>query len=250
MAAEHAPRSHAAVNNAISEAQWSTQREDGPKEACGVFGVYGPGRDVARITFYGLYALQHRGQESAGIATVDGDELHVRTSMGLVAQVFDEEDIKRLPGQLAIGHTRYSTTGSSRLSNAQPIVVDGPHGKLALGHNGNIVNAAELRTALEAEGEQFSSSTDSEVIARLITNAPARTWEDRLAWALPRVQGAYSLVLLTPRMLIAARDPMGNRPLCLGRLGDAWVVASESCALDHIGAEFLREVEPGEALLI
>ncbi len=220
------------------------------KEACGVFGVYSTTRDVARLTFYGLYALQHRGQESAGIATADGRGLYVRTGMGLVAQVFEEGDIRNLPGTLAIGHTRYSTTGASRLVNAQPIVVDGSHGRIAIGHNGNIVNAAELRESLELQGESFASSTDSEVIARLISNAPGRSWEERLRWALPHVQGAYSLVLLTPELLMAVRDPLGIRPLCLGRMGDDWIIASETCALDHIGAEYVREVEPGEGIFI
>jgi amidophosphoribosyltransferase len=220
------------------------------KEACGVFGAYSLTRDVARLTFYGLYALQHRGQESAGIATSDGVGLHVRTGMGLVAQVFEEGDIRNLPGTMAIGHTRYSTTGASRLVNAQPIIVNGAHGPIAIGHNGNVVNAAELRASLELQGESFVSSTDSEVIARLISNAPGRTWEDRLRWALPRVEGAYSLVLLSPDLLVAVRDPLGIRPLCLGRMGDDWVVASETCALDHIGAEYVREVEPGEGIFI
>jgi amidophosphoribosyltransferase len=224
---------------------------DGPKEACGVFGVYSDTRDVARLTFYGLYALQHRGQESAGIATANGGgRLQLRTGMGLVAQVFEEADIRNLPGHIAIGHTRYSTTGSSKLANAQPIVVEGLHGEIAMGHNGNIVNARELRASLELEGARFVSSTDSEVIARLISSAPGRTWEDRLRWAMPRVDGAYSLVLMTSDLLMAVRDPLGNRPLCLGRMGADWIVASETCALDHIGAEYVREVEPGEAVLI
>jgi amidophosphoribosyltransferase len=224
---------------------------DGPKEACGVFGIFAPNRDVARTTFYGLYALQHRGQESAGIATSDGQRLHLRTGMGLVGQVFEEPDIKSLPGQIAIGHTRYSTTGSSKLVNAQPIALqESAAGPIALGHNGNIVNTAELRSSLEEEGESFVSSTDSEVIAHLIAHAPGRSWEDRVRWALPRVSGAYALVILTLNQLIAARDPMGNRPLCVGRLGEGWVVASETCALDHIGAAYVREVEPGEAVMI
>jgi amidophosphoribosyltransferase len=223
---------------------------DGPKEACGVFGVHSHTRDVARLTFYGLYALQHRGQESAGIATANGGRIQLRTGMGLVAQVFEEADIRNLPGHIAIGHTRYSTTGSSTIANAQPIVVEGPNGEIALGHNGNIVNAREIRASLELEGERFISSTDSEVIARLICSAPGRTWEDRLRWAMPRVDGAYSLVLMTNDLLMAVRDPLGNRPLCLGRMGDDWIVASETCALDHIGAEYVREVEAGEAIII
>ena len=223
---------------------------DGPKEACGVFGAFAPERDVARTTFYGLFALQHRGQESAGIATSDGEMIHVRTGMGLVAQVFEEPDIKSLPGRIAIGHTRYSTTGSSKLVNAQPMLLKTPHGPIALGHNGNIVNTPELRASLEEQGESFVSSTDSEVIAHLIAGAPGRSWEDRLRWALPRVSGAYSLVILTLGALFAARDPMGNRPLCIGRLGDGWVIASETCALDHIGAEYVREVAAGEGVRI
>ncbi len=243
------PRS-ASLHRAAESLPTDTVPATALKEACGVFGAYSLTRDVARLTFYGLYALQHRGQESAGIATSDGVGLHIRTGMGLVAQVFEEGDIRNLPGSMAIGHTRYSTTGASRLVNAQPIVVEGPHGQIAIGHNGNIVNAADLRASLELQGETFVSSTDSEIIARLISNAPGRTWEERLRWALPRVEGAYSLVLLTPDLLMAVRDPLGIRPLCLGRMGDDWIVASETCALDHIGAEYVREVEPGEAIFI
>lgn len=224
--------------------------QDGGKEACGVFGVYAPGEDVARITFYGLYALQHRGQESAGIATSDGTSLHVRTGMGLVAQVFDERDLGFLPGHIAIGHTRYSTTGSSRIANAQPIHVAGTGGQLALGHNGNLVNAELLRAELEAEGIEFTSSTDSEVIARMLMGSPEPTWEARLTAVMRRIEGAYCLVILTPNGLIAARDPMGNHPLALGRIGDGWVVASETCAFDHLGATMLREIQPGEVVTI
>ena len=223
---------------------------DGGKEACGVFGVYAPGEDVARITFYGLYALQHRGQESAGIATADGGALHGRTGMGLVAQVFDESDLGFLPGHIAIGHTRYSTTGSSRICNAQPLHVNGASGKIALGHNGNLINAEFLRAELEAEGVTFSSGTDSEVIARLLIASPEPDWESRLRAVMRRLEGAYCLVILTPTSLIAARDPLGNHPLCLGRIGDGWVVASETCALDHLGAPFVREVQPGEVVTI
>ncbi|MBI2760155.1 MAG: amidophosphoribosyltransferase [Chloroflexi bacterium] len=224
--------------------------DDGGKEACGVFGVYALGEDVARLTFYGLYALQHRGQESAGIATSDGAALHVRTGMGLVAQVFDEADLGFLPGHIAIGHTRYSTTGSSRICNAQPIHLRGPGGQLALGHNGNLVNAEFLRDELEAQNVEFSSGTDSEVIAHMLITSSELTWERRLQAVMRRLEGAYSLVILTPSSLIAARDPMGNRPLCLGRIGEGWVVASETCALDHLGARFVREVLPGEVVTI
>jgi len=223
---------------------------DGPREACGIFGIYSPGEDVARISFFGLYALQHRGQESAGIATSDGHELRVRTGMGLVAQVFVEEDLADLKGgNIAIGHTRYSTTGSSRIANAQPLVVDGDLGKLALAQNGNIVNASSLREQLEP-AFSFSSSTDAEVIARLITSSFGRTWEEKILRTMPRLQGAFSLVLLTKDSLIGVRDPMGIRPLCLGRLNGGWVLASESCALDTVGAQYVREVEPGEIVVI
>jgi len=222
----------------------------GPRESCGIFGVYAPGEDVARITFFGLYALQHRGQESAGIATADGRGIHLRTGMGLVAQVFDEEDLGYLPGSIAIGHTRYSTTGSSRIQNAQPIQVDGPNGPLALGHNGNVVNSDTVRADLEEQGQQFVTSTDSEVIARVLASAPGGDWQERFAYLVRRLRGAYCLVILTPTSLMAVRDPVGVRPLCLGRLNGGWVVASETCALDHLGATFLREVEPGEAIVI
>jgi amidophosphoribosyltransferase len=219
-------------------------------EACGVFGVYAPGEQVARLTFYGLYALQHRGQESAGIATSDGSVLHVRTGMGLVSQVFEEDDLAHLPGYIAIGHTRYSTTGSSRICNAQPIHVHGPGGELALGHNGNLVNAEQIRQEMEAQGHEFVTGTDSEVIARMLVASPAGTLEERLRDVMRRISGAYSLVILTPTALIAARDPMGNRPLCIGRIADGWVVASETCALDNLRAEYLREVAPGEIVVV
>ena len=222
----------------------------GWQEACGVFGVYAPGEDVARITFYGIYALQHRGQESAGIATADSEKLHIRTGMGLVSQVFNEADLPYLPGHIAIGHTRYSTTGSSRVENAQPLQVDGPAGPLAVGHNGNLVNAEILRSDLEELGFRFQTSTDTEVVARLLVSTPEEDWQGRISNVMHRIQGAYCLVIITPDKLIAVRDPLGLRPLCLGRLDTGWVVASETCALDHLGAEFVREVEPGEALII
>ena len=222
----------------------------GWQEACGVFGVYAPGEDVARIAFYGIYALQHRGQESAGIATADSEKLHIRTGMGLVSQVFNEADLPYLPGHIAIGHTRYSTTGSSRVENAQPLQVDGPAGPLAVGHNGNLVNAGILRSDLEELGFRFQTSTDTEVVARLLVSTPEEDWPGRISNVMHRIQGAYCLVIVTPDKLIAVRDPLGLRPLCLGRLDTGWVVASETCALDHLGAEFVREVEPGEALII
>ncbi|MFN8559273.1 MAG: amidophosphoribosyltransferase, partial [Dehalococcoidia bacterium] len=209
-----------------------------------------PGDDVARLTFYGLYALQHRGQESAGIATSDGAAMHIRTGMGLVTQVFDEADLGFLPGHIAIGHTRYSTTGSSRIANAQPLHVAARGQQIALGHNGNLTNAEELRAELEAEGVRFHSTTDSEVIAQMLITSPEPTWEERLRAVMRRIEGAYCLVILTPTSLIAARDPMGNHPLCMGRIGDGWLVASETCALDHLSARFVREVQPGEIVTI
>ncbi|MCL4367599.1 MAG: amidophosphoribosyltransferase [Actinobacteria bacterium] len=221
-----------------------------PREACGVFGVCAPGEDVARITYFGLYALQHRGQESAGIATADGQRLSVYTHMGLVSQVFNEPDLARLKGHIAIGHNRYSTTGSSHEVNAQPLLVEGSAGKVAIAHNGNLVNHVHLRQELEEQGVHFSTSTDTEVIAHLIANSPGRDWVDRIRNAMPRLSGAYSVVLMTEHQLFAVRDPLGVRPLALGRHNGHWVVASESCALDTVGAEFIREVQPGEIVSI
>jgi amidophosphoribosyltransferase len=220
------------------------------KECCALFGVYAPGDDVARLTFFGLYSLQHRGQESSGIATADGQQIHVHTKMGLVAQAFDEGVLSQLRGIIAIGHNRYSTTGSSRANNAQPIVVEGPAGRLALGHNGNIVNARELRQQLEDQGYTFNTTTDSEIIAYLILSSTRKTLAERIRHAMKRLVGAYSLVLLTEDALYGVRDPLGVRPLCLGKLNGGWVLSSESCALDHIGAQFIRDVEPGEIVVI
>jgi amidophosphoribosyltransferase len=220
------------------------------KECCALFGVYAPGDDVARLTFFGLYSLQHRGQESSGIATADGKQIHVHTKMGLVAQAFDERVLSQLGGDIAIGHNRYSTTGSSRASNAQPIVVEGPAGRLALGHNGNIVNVRELRQQLEDQGYTFTTTTDSEIIAYLILSSTRKTLAERIRHAMKRLVGAYSLVLLTEDALYGVRDPLGVRPLCLGKLNGGWVLSSESCALDHIGAQFIRDVEPGEIVVI
>jgi amidophosphoribosyltransferase len=227
----------------------------GLREACGVIGIYAPeegdGVDVARLAYFGLYALQHRGQESAGIAAADGERLQVHTRMGLVAQVFTEPDLARLRGHAAIGHTRYSTTGSSRVENAQPLVVQSDLGPLALGHNGNLVNAPELLEELARLGVTPTGTTDSEVLGLLSAHAPGTDWLERLRGTLPRLRGAFCLVFLAPDGLFAVRDPLGIRPLCLGRLpSGGWVVASESCALDTIGASFIREVEPGELLKI
>ncbi len=223
---------------------------DSPREACGIVGAYLPGEDVARTTFFGLHALQHRGQESAGIATGDGRQIRLRTAMGLITQAFDEIDLSTLSGYLSIGHTRYSTTGSSNIENAQPITSQGPDGELALAHNGNIVNALGLRAELEAWGLHFKSTSDSEVIAHLMTNAPGATLEERIAYAMLRLEGAYSFTMMTKDAVYGIRDPMGVRPLCIGKLNGGWVIASETCALDQIGADYVRDVHPGEAVVI
>ncbi len=219
-------------------------------ESCGVVGIYAPGEDVARLTFFALFALQHRGQESAGIATADGKRLQVYAKMGLVSQVFDEESLSQLTGHIAIGHNRYSTTGSSRIANAQPIVVGEGSSTLAIAHNGNIVNAENLYQGLSEKGYTFHSSTDTEVIANLILSSPEKDWVDKIRYAMRRLQGAYSFTLLANDHLFAVRDHLGVRPLCLGTIDSGWVVASENCALDHIGASFIREVEPGEIVSI
>ena len=223
---------------------------DHAREACGVVGVYSRGEDVARVAFFGLHALQHRGQESVGIASGDGERIRVRTAMGLVGQSFHEDEVAGLPGHVAIGHTRYSTTGSSEACNAQPIIGEGPTVKLALSHNGNVINALELRDELASAGVRFTSTSDSEIIAQLLANAPETSWDRRVAYAMRRLRGAYSLAVITKDALIGIRDPMGVRPLCVGRLEDGWVIASETCALDHVGADFVREIAPGEAVMI
>ncbi len=221
------------------------------RDKCGVFGVYAPDEDVARITFYGIYALQHRGQESAGIATADGHRIHLRTGMGLVSQVFDEADLGYLPGHIAIGHTRYSTTGSSRQENAQPVYVEGANGPLAIAHNGNLINAEVLREEHEDAGATFLTTTDTEVAAQMLASAPGENWLERCANTMRALAGAYCFIALTPDSLIAMRDPYGVRPMCLGRLnGSGWVIASETCALDHLGATFLRDVQPGEVVVV
>ncbi len=220
------------------------------REACGIFGIYAPGEDVARITFFGLFALQHRGQESAGIATSDGKKIQVYARMGLVSQVFSEESLSQLVGEIAIGHNRYSTTGSSRVCNAQPIVVGTGDTALAVAHNGHIVNSEHLYRELQDKGYIFQSSTDSEVIANLIHSAPGQDWVEKIRFAMRRLKGAYSLVIMTKDQLFAVRDPLGVRPLSLGRINGHWVLASETCALDHSGAIYVREVKPGEILQI
>lgn len=225
--------------------------EDKPQHECGVFGIYAPDEDVARLTFFGLYALQHRGQESAGIAVSDGRSIQMHKEMGLVSQVFNEEKLRPLRGTMAIGHNRYSTTGSSRLQNAQPFLVESVLGPLAVGHNGNLTNASALRRELLTRGVGLTSTSDSEVIIQMLAGGEGLTWDEKLRVFMVRAQGAYCLTILTRDTLFAVRDPWGLHPLCLGKLGErGWVVASETCALSTIGAEFVREVEFGEILAI
>jgi amidophosphoribosyltransferase len=218
-------------------------------DECGVFAVHGHS-EASKITYLGLYALQHRGQESAGIASSTGREQFVHRAMGLVADIFNESTLARLPGRFAIGHVRYSTAGGSELRNAQPFCATTDGGPVALAHNGNLVNATAIRRELEGRGAIFSTTADSEVIVQLLARSRERTLEERLIDALSRVKGAYSLVMMTPDALIAARDPSGFRPLTVGRLDGGWVVASETCALDLIGATHERDVAPGEVIVI
>lgn len=233
-------------------------RPDKPEEACGVFGIYAPGEDVAKLTYFGLYALQHRGQESAGIATFDGKQVRLHKEMGLVSQVFNETILKDLTGNLAVGHTRYSTTGSSRVVNAQPAVVETRLGAVALAHNGNLVNTGELREELLRRNCNLITTTDSEMIAHAIAEEinDGHDWLEGAIRAFHKCQGAFSLAIGTPAGLMGARDPNGIRPLVIGTIetGEArttrYVLASETCGLDIIGAEYLRDVEPGELVWI
>ena len=234
--------------------------EKGPQDACGVFGVWAPGEEVAKLTYYGLYALQHRGQESAGIAASDGHRILVFKDMGLVSQVFDEGTLEQLTGHIAIGHARYSTTGSSVWQNAQPTFRTTATGHVALGHNGNLVNTHELRRHLEDIRNELgtipgtedtgAASTDTEILTALLAAHPERTIEASAMMELPRVRGAFSLVFMDDNTLYAARDPQGVRPLVLGRLERGWVVASETAALDIVGASYVRDIAPGELLAI
>jgi amidophosphoribosyltransferase len=219
------------------------------KDECGVFGIFGH-PEAANMTYLGLYALQHRGQESAGIAASDGEQVRVSRAMGYVADTFDSQTLGQLPGSSAIGHVRYSTAGESKLSNAQPILIDCAHGQIAVCHNGNLVNARELREDLVRQGSIFQSNSDTEVVLHLYARSKAATVEDAVVESVSQVQGAFSLVILTSDRLIAVRDPHGFRPLALGRLGDAVVVCSETCAMDLIGASYIRDVEPGEVLVV
>ncbi len=224
---------------------------DGPRDECGVFGVYAPGRDVAKFAYYGLYALQHRGQESAGIASADlGGYIITQRALGLVSQVFAEHDLRALAGDLAVGHTRYSTTGGNEWENSQPVHRNDLR-ELALAHNGNLINAVELHAELVAQGVHFRATTDSEIMAALLATSPAASLEDAIAACIPRLRGAYSTVVMARDKVCAFRDPQGIRPLVLGRIDeDAWVVASETCALDIIGASYVRDVRPGELVVL
>jgi amidophosphoribosyltransferase len=220
-----------------------------PKHYCGVFGIFGH-PNAAELTYYGLYALQHRGQESAGIVACDGKQFRAHKGMGLVSHIFDGEVLHNLVGSMAVGHTRYSTTGSSHLRNAQPLTVDCARGQIAIAHNGNLTNAAQLRDELEAKGSIFQTTVDSEIILHLMAQPTLGGHENNLIQSIRRIEGAYSLVIMTENELIGVRDPHGFRPLCIGQVGDAWVLASETCALDLIHARFVRDVEPGEIVII
>jgi amidophosphoribosyltransferase len=218
------------------------------REECGVFGIYGHS-EASNLTYLGLYALQHRGQESAGIAASDGTQIRVSKAMGYVNEVFNNETLAHLPGHIAMGHVRYSTAGESRVANAQPIVVDSMHGQLAVGHNGNLVNATELREALVRMGAIFQATTDTEVIVHLFARSREKGVAAALVDALSQVRGAFSFVMMTKESLIGVRDPHGFRPLAIGKRGDAWVICSETCAMDLIGATSVRDVEPGEIVI-
>lgn len=228
-------------------------RLDKLHEECGVFGIFdNDGHDVARLTYYGLYALQHRGQESAGIAVNDNETIVYHKDMGLVNEIFNDIVINHLKGKMSIGHVRYSTTGASLRENAQPMVIKYRNGQMALAHNGNLVNASEIRTRLEDTGTIFQSTIDSEVILNLIARCriSSETFEDALLKVINEIQGSYALVILTPKRLIGVRDPLGIRPLCIGKLDNSYILASESCALDAVGAQFIRDVNPGELVFI
>lgn len=219
------------------------------REECGIFGIHGH-PEASNMTYLGLYALQHRGQESVGIASNDGARLKLTRAMGYVADSFDESNLAALPGSIAIGHVRYSTSGDSGIANAQPFLIDCVHGEIALCHNGNLVNAQELRDALVREGSIFRTTSDTEVLLHLYAKSKAATREEALIEAVSQVQGAFSFIVLTKDNLVAVRDPHGFRPLVIGRLGDAHIVCSETCALDLIGATYVRDVEPGEVFIV
>lgn len=222
---------------------------DYPKHYCGVFGIYNHPQ-AAEMTYFGLYALQHRGQESAGIVTYDGAKFRSHLGMGLVPQIFKADALEKLSGRMAVGHARYSTTGSSELRNAQPLMIDCKRGQIAIAHNGNLTNAAQLRDELESRGSIFQTTVDSEIILHLMAQPSLNGTENNLVSSIRRIEGAYSLVIMTEQELIGVRDPHGFRPLSIGKVGDSWVLASETCAFDLIQAEFVRDVEPGEIVII
>jgi amidophosphoribosyltransferase len=223
---------------------------DKPREECGIFGIYGPGMDVARLTYYGLYALQHRGQESAGIAVTNGDKINLQKNNGLVSEVFSHDKLDNLSGHIAIGHVRYSTRDSGNPINAQPYLYHSAKGMLSLASNGNITNKATLRSQLYQERVVLQTASDSEIVANLLAKHNQKNLVEAISNSMAEIQGAYSLLLLTEDKLIGIRDPLGIRPLCLGKLGNAYVLASESCALDIAGAELIRDIQPGEILVI
>lgn len=227
-----------------------TRDDDRLKEECGVLGIYAPRQEAARLAFFGLFALQHRGQESAGIAVSDGFRVHWHKGMGLVNQVFDEAQLADLQGHMAIGHTRYSTTGASVLRNAQPIYCQSLVGDIAVAHNGNLINARELREELEAIGEHFDTTSDTEVVARILVRELPKGIEHAVSEVMRRARGAYSVTVLTPKFLVGFRDPSGIRPLTAGRLGDGYLIASETCAFGPIGGEPTRELAPGEMVIV
>src|SRR5664279_5325680 len=220
-----------------------------PKHYCGIFGIYGH-PNASELTYYGLYALQHRGQESAGIVTSDGKLFHTHKGMGLVPQVFKGNVLHDMAGSIAIGHTRYSTTGSSHLRNAQPLTVDCARGQIAIAHNGNLTNATQLREELEAKGSIFQTTVDSEIILHLLAQPTQNGQGNHLVHSLHRIEGAYSLVIMTENELIGVRDPYGFRPLCLGQVDGAWVLASETCALSWLPAKYVRDTEPADIVVI
>lgn len=223
---------------------------DKPEEACGVFGIYAPNENVAKITYYGLYGLQHRGQESAGIAVSDGSSILVIKDLGLVAQVFDESKLASLSGKIAVGHTRYSTTGSTEWKNSQPIYKTYGSKTVAIAHNGNLINSEELYQELKKKRNNLSSTSDSEIIAEMIVNSEASSIDEAIKDTMSKIKGAYSLVILTEDKLIGVRDQYGIRPLSIGKLGDNYVLSSETCGLDIVGASFVRDVGPGEIVTI
>ena len=237
----------------MTEPRFDLSDREGPRDECGVFGVFAPGREVARLAYFGLYALQHRGQESAGIATCEGGHITTLRELGLVSQVFDEEKLRALAGDMAIGHVRYSTTGGGAWENAQPVWRDDGR-ELALAHNGNLTNAVELHNELSEAGIELRGTSDSEIIAALLSRRAGEGYwiEDAVAEVMPRLEGAYSTVVMTKHAVVAFRDPHGVRPLALGKMKasdgqpECFVVASESCAFDIIGAQLIREVQPGE----